>query len=117
MAVTEVNMFLQRYMTVPIVVSCYLPDYTPFPLAGCDIIWTVNSGAGAIITKSTALATITTAVNTLSFTISAAETLLLPYGDLDTGINHEAKLQTAAGQVFPIMVGNIRTAPSLITSF
>ena len=107
-------------MTVPVTVSCLLPNNSVFPLAGCDIIWTVHEGGSAILTKSTALVApddITIAANSFSFTITAADSLLLPYGDTDDGARHEAKLQTVAAQVFPVMVGNIRTADSLIVAF
>ena len=106
------NLFVERYTTVPITVSVHQSG-SPVDLSAATIEWV----AGAYLTKSTTLASLTVAApataGVFSFTITAAESLTLPYGALSAGILHECKMLQGT-TVTLLFSGTLRVDDTLI---
>ena len=115
---TVENWYMERYTDLLVTGQALSAPGQPIDLTTYDVRWQT---AGATIVKTNAPGggiTMVDAANGLfQFTITAAESLLLPYGELDPGIEHECKIRSAAGVVSLVWDGTLRARPTLIEAF
>jgi len=114
---TWVDWRIERYTDQPVVVQVRDAGDYPVNITGWAVRWT----AGAYLTKSTAAGTImltTPLAGVFTFTITKADTLLLPAGELAEQIEHQCKGQEpgAGTPVHLIFRGRLRCTGTLITS-
>lgn len=105
----------ERYTTKTITAQVRDPGGTPVNITGWDIVWS----ATPYLTKSTAAGTISVPSPTagvFTFTITAAESLLFPYGPLAEAVEHQCKGETVGGNVYLLWRGRLRWTGTLITS-
>ncbi len=105
----------RRFTTKTITAQVRDPGGTPVDITGWDLIWS----ASPYLTKSTAAGTITVPAPTagvFTFTITAAESLLFPYGAYAEATEHECKGETPGGNVYLLWHGRLRYTGTLITS-
>ena len=105
----------RRFTTKTITAQVRDPGGTPVDITGWDLVWS----ASPYLTKSTAAGTITVPAPTagvFTFTITAAESLLFPYGAYAEATEHECKGETLGGNVYLLWHGRLRYTGTLITS-
>lgn len=112
---TWVDWRLERYTDQPIIVQVVDSGQYPIDITGWAIRWT-----SPYLTKSTTAGTITLttpASGIFTFTLTAADSLLFPYGDYGELIEHQCKGQEAGdGAVHVIFKGRLRYTGTLITT-
>ena len=110
------HIYMERYTTKLVTVTLRDSSNYPFDLTGYSIQWR----AGSYLTKSTAAGTITVlapaTAGVFQFTITAADSLLLPYGSTSDGVEHECKIKSPAGAVYLAFSGRLRVDSTLIES-
>jgi len=110
------HIYMERYTTKLVTVTLRDSSNYPFDLTGYSIQWR----AGSYLTKSTTAGTITVlapaTAGVFQFTITAADSLLLPYGSTSDGVEHECKIKSPAGAVYLAFSGRLRVDSTLIES-
>lgn len=112
--ITWVDWRLERYTSQNFIVQVVDAGLYPTDITGWVIRWT-----SPYLTKSTTAGTIiltAPASGVFTFSISATESLLFPFGDYGILIEHQCKGQTPAGEVHLIFKGRLRYTGTLITS-
>lgn len=113
---TWVDWRIERYTDQPIVVQVVDAGLYPVDITGWALRWTAGGyltktvGAGITVTTPTA--------GVFTFTITKADSLLLPAGDLSEAIEHQCKGQDpgAGTPVHLLFRGRLRCTGTLITS-
>lgn len=113
---TWVDWRVERYTDQPVVVQVRDAGDYPVNITGWAIRWKTP-----YLEKSTAAGTITLTAplaGVFTFTITAADSLLFPYGDYGELIEHQCKGQEpgVGGAVHVIFRGRLRYTGTLITS-
>jgi len=111
------NMYLERYSTTLVTVEARWAGQR-YDLTGATILWV--AGDGPLLSKGTVAGTLTVdappTAGVFRFTIEAADTLLFTAGDLAAGVNHQCKIQDAAGDVYLAFEGVLRFDDTMIVA-
>lgn len=112
--ITWVDWRLERYTDQGFIVQVLDKGEYPIDITGWAIRW-----ASPHLEKSTAAGTIILSAPTsgvFTFRITAAESLLFPYGDYGALIEHQCKGQEVSGAIHLLFKGRLRYTGTLITS-